>query len=51
MNDNNIYNVDDSVFQTIEMFDLQVDDQMVPSGMNPRGVGYNFTDSAKSLGP
>ena len=45
MNEDNILNVG----LTVELFDLQVDEKMLPSGTNPRGVGRDLLYSSKKL--
>ena len=45
MDENNILDVG----RTIELFDLSVDDQMLPHGSNPKGVGMLLKDSKRKL--
>ena len=45
MDENNILDVG----RTIELFDLSVEDQMLPHGSNPKGVGTFLKDSKRKL--
>ena len=37
------------VGKTVELFDLSVEDQMLPHGTNPKGVGIFLRDSKRKL--
>ena len=45
MDENNMLDVG----RTIELFDLSVEDQMLPHGSNPKGIGPLLKDSKRKL--
>ena len=45
MDEDNILNIG----KTIELFDLSVEDQMLPHGSNPKGMGSLLKDSKRKL--